>query len=168
MPNAPVYVYWDACVFISYLKSEEHRQPVLDAIVDQIRKGNGQKIVTSTFSLVEVAFVNVRDVGGQMAPLPEEKLDAFWADDSLLDLIDFSPEVARLARSLLRQGQTRGLRRLKPADAVHLASAQWMGVEEFCTYNTKDFKPFEVLVDFKIIEPYAKSMQLALLGTQQV
>ena len=48
MPNSPKYLYWDACVFLSYLKQTPGRWPILSALFAEIQQSRGtRKIVTS-------------------------------------------------------------------------------------------------------------------------
>ncbi len=51
----PERVYWDACVFLSYINGEQERLPVIDALLEESRSGKIE-IITSTVSLAEVAF----------------------------------------------------------------------------------------------------------------
>lgn len=67
-----------------------------------------------------------------------EEYDALLAVLGRLTLIELDDSVAMLAVEL---GATYGL---KPADAVHLASAVWVGTDVFVTNNRRDFRPDRV------------------------
>ncbi len=57
MPANPQLLYWDSCVFLSYIDAEKDRVDTLETILDEVHKSGGaKKIVTSTVSIVEVAF----------------------------------------------------------------------------------------------------------------
>ena len=48
MPGKRRFVYWDSCVFLSYINADPGRIDILDAILDDTHKSNGEsKIVTS-------------------------------------------------------------------------------------------------------------------------
>ena len=81
-------------------------------------------------------------------------LDEFWADDSVFEIVEFHDEIARMSRHLIRSSITSGQKVIKPMDAIHLATAKWVGVSEFHTYNLKDFQRFQPEVKFKICEPH--------------
>ncbi|MGH2950796.1 MAG: type II toxin-antitoxin system VapC family toxin [Solirubrobacterales bacterium] len=65
----------------------------------------------------------------------EDEYDTLVAVLARLELIALDDAVAALAVEL---GAAHGL---KPADAVHLASAVWIGADVFVTNNRRDFKP---------------------------
>lgn len=54
----------------------------------------------------------------------------------------------------MREGLSRGWK-LRTNDAIHLASAQWVGATELQTYDVKDFEKFSQLVGMAIKEPNA-------------
>jgi hypothetical protein len=62
----------------------------------------------------------------------ERKIDALWNDDSVINLIELHDGIALHARELMRRALTQNWS-LKPADAIHLASAQWLRVTEIHT-----------------------------------
>lgn len=70
----------------------------------------------------------------------------------MIQFIDFHENIARQARALMRAAFKKGYS-LKSADAIHLVSAQSIGIEEFFTYDHDLFK-YEDMVGFKILEPY--------------
>jgi hypothetical protein len=56
MPGKLRYIYWDSCVFLSYINADPGRIDTLDSILDDTHKSNGQsKIVTSILTKIEVA-----------------------------------------------------------------------------------------------------------------
>lgn len=157
MTKPPRLFYWDSCVFISYLGKHPSRIGVLDAIVEDIQKSDGQKkIVASQVAKVEVAFA------GTAPPTAEEEqlIDDFWADDAIVELIEFHDHTAKLARELIRECRSRGVHQIKPIDAIHLATAISVGVDEFHTYNVAHFAWYADDSKFKICEPYTPQPKL--------
>jgi predicted nucleic acid-binding protein len=157
MADPPRLLYWDSCVFISLLSKYPDRISTLEAIVDFIENGDGKtKIVTSEMAKVEVAFVGDKP----LTPESEQAIDDFWADDSVVELLEFHDQIAKLARHLVRESKSRGVHRMKPLDAIHLASAISFNVTEFHTYNLGDFVWYQGDVKFKICEPYIAQPKL--------
>jgi hypothetical protein len=159
MPSDPKYLYWDACVFLSYLKETPGRWPTINALFTEIQQsGRTRKIVTSRITYAEVAYIAFDKTTGFSAD-EERKLDEFWSDYHVITFIESTDEIMRLTRNLKRHAVQQGWR-LKLPDAIHLASAQWLAPFAptpddivFQTYNTRDFKKFEPLMLFSIDEP---------------
>jgi len=157
MTKLPRLFYWDSCVFISYLGKHPARTGVLDAIVDDIQKSDGKKkIVASQIAKVEVAFAG----NTPLTSAEEQLIDDFWADDTVIELIEFHDQIAKLARQLIRESRSRGVHQIKPIDAIHLATAISVGVNEFHTYNCVHFNWYKDDVKFKICEPYIAQPKL--------
>ncbi len=153
--------YWDSDVFIAYLSREPSRIVTLETIVADIENSDDKKkIVTSEIAKVEVAFAAYERATRTLDAAFEQRLDDLWADDAVVELVEFHDQIAKQARTFIRQSIASGVKTLKPKDAIHLATAQWVGVYEFHTYNLSDFSPVQPLVNFKICEPYAEQPRL--------
>ena len=157
-------VYWDACVFLTYINGIEHLTPTLEALLDSSAASDGDvHIYTSELSRVEVAFATTEQQRGRSDPEVERRIDALWEDSSAITLVEFHASIGRLARGLIREGLA-GERNLKPQDAIHLATAQWLSdaglrVDEFHTYDRR-LLGSSGLVDFNIVEPYTPQPRL--------
>jgi predicted nucleic acid-binding protein len=160
MANTAQLIYWDACVFLSYINETPGRVEILDACLDEVEKSEGQKrIVTSVLSKIEVAFAASEKTAQTLDPHVEEVIDSLWQDKTVVELIELHDEIATLARSFLRYAVTNGYK-LKPPDAIHMASAKWIGAYELHTYNVSDFKKFESLIGCVVREPCATQPRL--------
>jgi len=118
-------------------------------------------VITSTVSLVEVAFSVMEKVGGVLDKATEEKIDQLWSDRDAITMVEVSELVNRRARDLIRNGMSNGWR-LRPMDAIHLASAESVAAEVLFTYNQSDFKKYEAITGLKIEEPYLVQGTLGL------
>lgn len=145
-------IYWDADVYISYLGNTPGRIETVSGILKQAQD-NDQPVYTSAFTRVEVAFVEGERDDGLLKEDAERLLDNLWEDRKITRIIEISSWIERKARELMRAGMQMGVRRLKPADAIHLASAEFVKVDELHTYNMRDFQPYEDLVYPRICEP---------------
>jgi len=110
MPSDPKRIYWDSCVFISYLQRDADRVDVLDRIVDRAENGD-IVLVISAMVIAEVV-----------------KLDGHEDHDAATTIKDFferdyiTPrDVDRLtAERAAEISRTHGI---KPPDAIHIATA---------------------------------------------
>src|SRR3972149_3901715 len=133
-------VYWDANVWQSYINGEPDRLVVIDDLLSESAKDDGAvRLFTSEVSKVEVAFVTYEQRSGNLDPKVEEAIDALWSDRSALDVVEYHARLSIESRSLIRLAVGKSWS-LKPMDAIHLATAKWLHVDEFHTYDDKLFK----------------------------
>jgi len=127
-------VYWDACTWLSIVNEEravykgegkptENRFAMCKSIIDRAEKDEFE-IVVSTFTLAEVCKNNEAKTEN-LSKLP------FFLDHDFVLMVLLDKDVGLKAQGL----QASGLVGLKPADAVHLASAQRANVIEFHTFD---------------------------------
>lgn len=132
MSYPPFPLYWDANLLVSYLEGTPGRfDAVRDILIDA--RGGNFRICTSVISVAEVAFVGAERTFGVLDPAIARALDTLWADGTI-ELINLSVPVALTARDLVRTSLLNGPR-LKPADAIHLATAQLARASVFHTYD---------------------------------
>jgi len=153
-------IYWDADIFLSYINEYPDRLPTIDAILEEISKRDKDKIVTSYITKVEVAWASVEYENRLLSEDEEKRIDVLWNDSSVVEFVDFNDRIALLARDFMRRGMQGGGKRLRTNDAIHLASAVWVGALEINTYNLKDFKYFQDLVEIPIREPFIEQPKL--------
>ena len=152
MPDERALVYWDANIFLAYIGGDARHLPVLDAILDDSSNPKGRaQVVTSTVSIVEVAFATYEKQRGILDPRVEDQINDLWADEQAVKLAEFHEMIAREARTLIRRALAHGMS-LKPLDAIHLATAEHLRVAEFHTYDQRLFG-YAGIVGFSIGEP---------------
>jgi hypothetical protein len=109
MPGKPSFVYWDSCVFLSYINADPGRIDTLDAIFDEIQKSNGEKrIVTSILTKVEVAWSAIEHTTHTILTTVEQTIDRLWNDESVIGFIELHDGIAIRARNLMRQSLAQG------------------------------------------------------------
>jgi len=135
MPGNADIFYWDAAVFLSYINGEAERLPVIDSLLDSSRHGD-LDIITSSLSIVEVAFTEMEKQGHELDPDAERAIDALFHDREAVTIVEFHQLIAREARRLMRRALTDG-RSLKPPDAIHLATAIQQKVTAVHTYDER-------------------------------
>ena len=133
--------------------------PVLDALFNLAERSE-VLVVTSVISLTEVAYAAYEKEEGRLDEEVEAAIDALFSDRSVVALVEYHEFVARQARGLMREGITQGWS-LRPADAIHLASAKVGEATKVHTYDEKLFK-FGVLLDIPVEEPSGANLRLDL------
>lgn len=162
MPNSRRIVYWDACVFLSFLEGREGMVETIAALLEDGGSQNGQiTILTSTLTIVEVAYIAYERTQGSLDPAALERIDALWADREAVKLVEVYELIVREARDLIRQSVHNCEWTLKAADAIHLATARRLGAVEFHTYDPKLLKHAR-LFGLSVVEPYALQSRLPL------
>lgn len=159
MPGEAPRTYWDACVLLSYINGIPERVLIIDELLRQSRAGDIE-LLTSAISQVEVAFAASEQQGQALDPQVEQQITGLWVPGSPIKAVEFYELIAERARLLMRQGITQGWGSLKPADAIHLATAQQMAVAEFHTYDG-DLLKWSGTAGFPIVEPHTPQGQLA-------
>src|SRR5262245_53706823 len=156
--------YWDANIFLSYLNGIPDRVSIIEDYLWQSRKKEC-RIFTSTWSITEVAFEASEKGKKLLDPAVERRIERFWADKSVITLVEVFPYLQREARRLMREGIPHGWS-LKPVDAVHLATAvsDVVKASEFHTYD-HDFKKYEAITSLKIGPPNPVQQILSISQT---
>ncbi len=159
MPNssAPL-IYWDACVTLEYINNQDHLK--VSHIQGLLLDSNVQ-LVTSVLSIVEVAKGKIEQDGKALDIAVEKKILKLWEVGSPIEVVEFYELIAEGARDLIRAAIPYGFS-LKPADAIHLATADRFEVTEFHTYDERLAK-FQAFTNskFPIIEPRARQAVLS-------
>lgn len=166
MPKLQRVDYWDACLFVAYLNGEPERADMLDALLAEVERTDGRRVATSAFTSVEVTHLAYERTAGQLDPQVEGLIDAFMSRPSVVT-VEVSAPVIGTARRLIRRAVARQLQ-LKPADAIHIATAMWLkengiNVERFFTYDDRLMR-FSELAGISIGEPIIEQLRLDLSG----
>lgn len=161
MPDQSELIYWDSCIFLSWLEQTPGRAPDIEGVYQEVQGSKGQKrIVTSTFTVAEVAFVKHEKDGQLLDEDIEQRINDLWNDRTTIVLVEFYYAIAIEARDLMRLGVPRGWS-LKGKDALHLATAKRIGVAEFHTYD-KDLHRYSADLGFSICYPKPAQPSLGL------
>ena len=126
MPGRPPLYYWDACLFLAWLKDEERKIGEMDGVRDIIQRirRRDAKVITSVLTTVEVLAAKV--------PVGVES--PFKALLKRISRQSMDMRVASLAHDLRNHYATLG-RSLKTPDAIHLATAVQYRADEFHTFD---------------------------------
>jgi hypothetical protein len=88
MPDKPPRIYWDSCVFLSYINGHPDRVPTITQMLDDARSAV-HEIVTSAVSQVEVAFGQHEQDSKQLDAQTEAKINALWQGPAVM--VDLHP-----------------------------------------------------------------------------
>jgi predicted nucleic acid-binding protein len=135
----PSVAYWDSCLFIDRIEAiHPDRLPVLRAMTDAAEAG-ALKIITSTLTMAEVVKLN----GLSAAHDEKEQMIVSFFDNDYLHVRNVDPEISKIARRVIRNHV-----RLKPLDALHVATALFYEVDVLFTYDDKHLTPLNDLIPF--------------------
>lgn len=151
MPDELRRTYWDACVLLSYINGIPDRLPTIEELI-RLSRASEFEIVTSVLSQAEVAFAAIEKEQGKLSMGTEEAIDKLWLPGSPIKTVEFYDLIAREARDIMRQGIEQGWGSLKPADAIHLATARRMEVSEMHTYDDRLLK-WNGRLGFAVVQP---------------
>lgn len=157
------FLYWDACVFSSYVGEHPDRADVILELWEQVVRQHPRKtIITSSISILEVVFASGHGTGVR-DPKKERLIDELWLDPTI-EIVEASQDLMYRARDLMRRARDKGWS-LRPNDALHLVTAQWISqyvghVQEVHTYDHKWEKMSEILDGLKICEPHITQPRL--------
>ena len=155
MPDTPKTIYWDSNCFLAYVNEETDRIDVLSALLDLSESGE-INLYASIISQTEVAFSDSERRSRALEPETQHRIDDLWSDRRSIKPVEFNGTIGIAARGLIRGSVARGWS-LKPLDAIHLATAQWLPnlgaqVDEFHTYDG-GLPRYSSIVGFPISEP---------------
>ena len=157
MTNKPRNLYWDSSVFLSHLNAYPDRKPIIDAVIAEIRENKDSIILTSSESMVEVSCAADERANNKLDPNVEKAIDAMFNDTAIVRIVDNGPHIAKLARRLIRDVMPQGWV-LKPKDAIHLSTVQWLTeqgilITEVNTYDP-GWKKYGPTVGVHVEEPH--------------
>ena len=160
MPDSLPFIYWDSCVPLSYINGTEDRVQHIAPLMR--RSGEDFQIVTSVISITEVAFAKFEQDNKLLDQEIEDKIGNLWRVGAPIKLVEVFESVAVRAQQLMRAAIEKGWS-LKPADALHLATAHQLKVKEFHTYDER-LEKFVELTDnqFTIMAPISSEPHLPL------
>ena len=156
MPDDQLLIYWDANVFLSYINGDPERLSHIDAFLE--KSGKDILIYTSTFSIVEVAFGKAEQDGKALDVETEKKINSLWMPGSPVGLVEFHALIAEEAKKLMRHAISCGWK-LKPMDAIHMATALSIPVKEIHTYEPS-WDKYSSHIGISIARPIAAQPKL--------
>jgi len=136
MTEDPKRLYWDADVFLSLIEDHPGRAPLIQSLLADAR-GGIVEVVTSAITIAEVAYASAARLSGAPAPDVEREIDALWEAGGPVGVVEVYPLLAVRARDIIRASVGNGWTGLRAHDAIHLATAQQLHVDEVHTYETK-------------------------------
>lgn len=133
-------VYWDANLFHAVFGREKDRFEICEHIEKQAQKGNVH-IYTSTVTFAEVVWVKaIVDGKGKLNKLSpdHEPIIQKYFSKSYIRPINCDRQIAELSRELMWK-----YAKLKPKDAIHVASAVFLQVDVMHSFDDDDLIPLD-------------------------
>lgn len=162
MRARPVRAYLDANVLIAYVANEDGRASIVQSVLDAARDEKIE-LHTSVLSITEVAFVTTGQLDDPVGS--EDTIDQLWVPASPIHVLDISIRIAREARAIIRQSKSLGTKAIKPADAIHLASASIHDCDRVFTYESEATRHrWAELIGLTVAEPFLDEPRLDISG----
>lgn len=127
MPGENPIYYWDACLFIAWLKDEERKIGEMDGVREVIERAKRReiKLITSVITIVEVLSDSI----------PTGMDTLFKGAMKRINQISVDIRVAGLAHDIRNDYVKRGGKTISTPDAIHLATAILYRANEFHTFD---------------------------------
>jgi predicted nucleic acid-binding protein len=158
----PRRLYWDSCDFLGLINPDEAKHADCRAVWEEAQRGDAI-LFTSFFAFAEVFKAKCEGPAKPLAEAQDKAIEALlrqrWVQPVVVD-----ERIGTAARRLMRQHPECK----KPSDAIHLATALALNVDEMHTYDRSDLLPLnEKLaradgVLLKICTPYVSAPPLPL------
>lgn len=145
-------------MFLSYINGIPKRLPDIDALLDEAREKRIE-ILTSSISITEVSYSAMEQTGAPLDWTVDEAIDKLWQPPSPVQVVEFYRSIAYRAKGLVRLGMAES-RKLKPMDAIHLATALQTGAEELNTYDRDLLRWDKHVAELSITNPIPTMPQL--------
>lgn len=131
------YHYWDSVVWLGILNKESDKLMTCLTLWQKAIEGD-VKIVSSALTLTEVIYLNGHQLITDESPHlsqqeVEEKITAFFEHDCI-DLYSVERRIAEKARKLIWESCDLEFK-VKPKDAIHVATAAVANVDVLNTYD---------------------------------
>ena len=133
--------YWDSCIFLTLAKNEEpDKVKNIKFYFEECNAGN-IKIITSVLSLVEVYHLD--DVSED----EKQRVDDFFQEIKNVQRIPMNVAIAERSAKLRQHFRLENIqgKTLSAPDAIHLATAELSGADEFHTYDSDNSKTLGLL-----------------------
>lgn len=122
---------WDSCTIIDYLAGTERAAPHCQLIIDSAQRGETEIIVSA------LAEAEVVKLDGNLSNSAEDMIREFFGRPYVLRA-NVDPFVTETARELIRKyPRANSLDKLRPVDAVHVATAIRWKVPVFESYDDR-------------------------------
>ena len=125
-------VYWDACAFLGLINKEAGRHPDCLSVWREAEKGR-TIIFTSFFTWAEVFRARCEGVSKPLAEEKDKDIEAVLGQ-RFIEASPVDEGIGVAARRLMR----RHAACRKPSDAIHLATALRLSVDELHTFDGAD------------------------------
>ncbi len=128
----PRRLYWDSCCFLGLINPSEPKHLDCQAVWEEAQRGDAT-LFTSFFTFAEVFKAKCEGPAKPLVEAQDRQIEALlrqrWVEPMLVD-----ERIGTAARRLMRQHPECK----KPADAIHLATALALNVDEMHTYDQSD------------------------------
>ena len=158
----PRRLYWDSCDLLGLINPDDAKHPDCRAVWEEAQRGDAI-LFTSFFAFAEVFKAKCEGLAKPLAEAQDKIIEALlrqrWGQPVVVD-----ERIGTAARRLMRQHPECK----KPSDAIHLATALALNVDEMHTYDRSDLLRLSEKLNradglpLKICTPYVTAPPLPL------
>lgn len=139
MPSNSKLFYWDACIFLAWLKNEERSEGEMEGLtrlVEEVEK-NKYPVITSVITITEI----LPKRSGKEVVAKFRKL--FQRSNFRMINIDerIATKASKIRDHYLEKAKKEKINSIKLGDGIHLATAIIYNVSEFHTFDGSHKKP---------------------------
>jgi predicted nucleic acid-binding protein len=148
----PRRVYWDSCTFLGLLNSEPAKVTACRAVWHESEQKK-TLIYTSFFAFAEVIKMKCEAGSKPLDEANDKAIEALFGQSWVRPVV-VDERIGVLARRLMRHHTECK----KPSDAIHLATALTLNVDEMHTYDHADL----LKLDGKVLRADSKPLKICI------
>lgn len=138
-------VYWDACSFLGLINQELDKHSDCLAVWNEAQEERPRSLIyTSCFTYAEVFKAKCEGKARPLAVEQDQRIENVL-QQKFVEPVPVDEQIGILARRMMRLYKACK----KPSDAIHLATAVRLNVDELHTYDGSDLLALNGMVDRK-------------------
>jgi predicted nucleic acid-binding protein len=134
-----VLIYWDACIFLSWLKGEERSDQELAGLEAMVTALDNKQLHLATSVLTYVEVLD-REASGSV----RERFDALFKRTNF-HLVNLDRTISLIASEIRTYYLQAGSKTVSTPDSIHLATSIKRGCKTFYTFDDDNSKTLSLL-----------------------
>ena len=148
-------IYWDACIFIAWLKDEKRDAGEMEDLAGVVAQISNKEAVMHTSVMTQTEVLS-----GTLSEPAQKIFESIFKRQNIY-MVDVTQKIGQLAHDIRNHYRNKGIK-LKTPDATHLATAIIHGADEFHTFDEQLLKLNPVVAGYplKICKPQSKQASM--------
>ena len=155
MPKDNPKIYWDACIFIAWLKDEKRDAGEMEDLAGVVAQISNKEALMFTSVMTQTEVLS-----GTLTEASQKMFDSIFLRENIY-MVDVTQKISQLAHDIRNHYRDKGIK-LKTPDATHLATAIIHGADEFHTFDKLllNLNPVVAGYPLKICKPQSKQASM--------